>query len=140
MNQELKNQIISCFAEDWGRPSLQFQTCEKIFDYLLSRPINQLTHLTYNVFRKAIGDEYSIIELLKATQYLCGDRVPILSLHFEIADEDDSYLDINDDDMRYAKETGKLVHPRTGEYIEDYEDKVLIYFKPSCLVNEVKKN
>ncbi len=140
MNQKLKNQIISYFAEDWGESSPQFEACTKIFDYLLSYPVDQLTHLTYSVLKKTIGDNYSTAELLKATQYLCGDKVSLLSLYFEISDEDDYYVDINYDDIRYARKTGKLIHPRTGEIIEDYEAKVFIYFKPSSLINEVQNS
>lgn len=137
MNQTLKNQIISRFSEDWANQPNVVETCQKIFDYLLSHPRNQLTHLTYNVLKKSTGID-STIEILKATQYLCGERTPVLSLHFEFADENDDFHDLDDDEIRLAKKTGKLAHPITGTYIDDYEDKVLIYFTPSPLIEEVR--
>ncbi|SJM91467.1 conserved hypothetical protein [Crenothrix polyspora] len=137
MNQKLKNQVISHFAEDWGVSSPQFSVCEKIFNYLLSRPKNQLKHLTHGSLKVAIGEYRSDVDVLKAIQYLCGDRVPVLSLHFELVDDQDNYLPLKDADIRDAKKTGKLVHPETGEYVENFEDKVLMYFTPSSLVQEV---
>ena len=137
MNQKLKNQVISHFAEDWGASSPQFSVCEKIFNYLLSRPISQLKHLTHGSLKVAIGEYCSDVDVVKAIQYLCGDRAPVLSLHFELVDDEDNYLPLEDDDIRDAKRTGKLVHPETGEYIENFEDKVLMYFTPSSLVQEV---
>jgi hypothetical protein len=140
MNQTIKYQIVSYFAEDWGESSPQFNVCKRIFDYLLSRPFEQITHLTFSVLRKVIGKEYSNVEILKVIPYLCGDRVHILSLHFEFVDENDNYIELEDEEVRQAKNTGKLVHPRTGEYIEDFENKVFMYFTPSSLIQEVQNS
>jgi hypothetical protein len=137
MNQKLKNQVILQFAEDWGDLSPQFSVCEKIFNYLLSRPVNQLKHLTHGSLKVAIGEYRSDVDVLRAIQYLCGDRTHVLSLHFEFLDDENNYFELGYDDIREAKITGKLVHPETGEYIENFEDKVLMYFTPSSLIQEV---
>jgi len=139
MNIELKDQMYLRFEEDWGKPSLQFSVCMKIFDYLLSRPFNQLKHLTYGSLKVAIKENLSDVDLLKAIQYLSGGRVPILSPHFEFIDEDDEPFDLDNKDIRDAQEKGKLVHPGTGEYIENFEDKVVIYFTPSLFIQEIQK-
>lgn len=136
MNQQIKNQIISYFAEDWGALSPQFSVCEKIFNYLLSRPLNQLKHLTYGSLKIAIGEYRSDVDFLKVIQYLCGDRVHVLSIHFELMENND-YFQLDYDDIRDAKNTGRLVHPETGEYIDNFEEKVLMYFTPGSKVHEV---
>ncbi len=138
MNNQLKNEIYLHFAEDWGNSSLQFSVCVNIFDYLLSRPFSQLKHLTYGSLKIAIKKNISDIDLLKAIQYLSGDRVSILSPHFEFIDEYDESFDLDNKDIRHAQEIGKLVHPRTGEYIENFEDKVVMYFTPSSFIQEIQ--
>jgi len=138
MNTQLKDQIYSRFAEDWGTSSLQVSICVKIFDYLLSRPFSQLKHLTYGSLKVAIKENTLDIDLLKAIQYLSGDRVPILLPHFEFIDEYDESFDLDNEDIRHAQKIGKLVHPRTGEYIENFEDKVVMYFTPSSFIQEIQ--
>lgn len=138
MNQKLKEQIITRFAEDWGKKSPQYDVCVKIFDYLLSRPTNQLKHLTYGSLKNAIGDNPSDTDILTAAQYLCGDRTPVLSLHFEFSDKEDEFIYLEYDEVRWAKSTGKLVHPVTGEDIDNYEDKVFMFFTPSPLISEIR--
>lgn len=136
MNQQIKNQVISYFAEDWGASSPQFSVCEKIFNYLLSRPLNQLKHLTHGSLKIAIGEYRSDIDFLKAIQYLCGDRVHVLSIHFELMENND-YFQLDYDDIRDAQDTGRLVHPETGEYVDNFEEKVLMYFTPGSKIYEV---
>jgi len=137
MNQQLKDQLYSRFSEDWGDSSSQFDICVKIFDYLLSRPIDQLRHLTTGSLKVAIGENRSDIDLIKVIQYLCGDRTGVLSLHFEFVDEE-NYYPLDNDDIKYAQNTGKLSHPRTGEYVENFEEKVLMYFTPTPLIIDIQ--
>lgn len=138
MNTQLKYKIYSRFEEDWGKSSLQFSVCVKILEYLLSRPINQLKHLTYGSLKLAIGENRSDIHILQAIQYLCGDRASILSLHFEFIDENEQSFDLDDDEVKHAQKTGKLAHPKTGENIENFEDQVLMYFTPSSFIKEAQ--
>jgi uncharacterized beta-barrel protein YwiB (DUF1934 family) len=138
MNQQLKNQIYLRFAEDWEKSTSQFGVCVKIFDYLLSRPFEQLRHLTVGSLQVAIGEYHSDIDILRIIQYLCGDRTGVLSLHFEFLDENDEYYTLNNEDVKNAKIIGKLVHPRTGEYVENFEDKVLMYFTPTSLIKNIQ--
>ncbi|MDD2815219.1 MAG: hypothetical protein PHP00_05705 [Thiotrichaceae bacterium] len=136
MNQQLKNQIISHFAEDWGDSSPQFAICEKIFDYLLSRPLNQLKHLTPGSIQVAIGEYRSDVDFLRAIQYLCGAQ-QVLSAHYEFFDGDDDYYPLSYADVDDALTHGTLVHPETGELIQDYKNRVLMYFKPGSTVEKV---
>lgn len=139
MNQQkLKNHIYLHFENDWGKQSTQFSTCVDIFDYLSSRPINQLKHLTLGSLKSAVKNNYSDIDMLTAIQYLCGDAIPVLSLHFEFIDDNEQSFDLDNLEIAEAKKEGKLVHPGTGEYIENFEDKVLMYFTPGKLVEKVQ--
>ena len=111
---------------------------EEILDYLMSRPIDQMKHLTFGSLKIAVEERFSDIDMLAVIQYLCGDAVPVLSLHFEFIDEDDHSYDLDNHDLSAAKKEGKLVHPGTGEYIENYENKVLMYFTPGDLIKQVQ--
>jgi len=137
MNQQkLKDNIYLHFEKDWGKQSTQFSTCVEIFDYLSSRPVSQLKHLTLGSLKNAVKNHYSDIDMLTAIQYLCGDAIPVLSLHFEFIDDNDQSFDLGNHEIIEAKKEGKLVHPGTGEYIENYEEKVLMYFTPGILVKK----
>lgn len=111
--------------------------CEKILNYLQSRPVHQLTHLTYGNIQVAIN-EYSE-DVLKAVQYLCN--IKVLSVHYEFCDNDnDEYFPLSLDDVNDAQNLGTLVHPETGELIQDYKDKVLKYFRFDEINMKVLKN
>lgn len=138
MNQQLKNKIYSRFADDWEASSSQFDICVKIFDYLLSRPIEQLRHLTPGSLKVAIKENRSDTDLIKIIQYLSGDRMGVLSTHFEFVDEFENFYPLEYEDIKYAQNTGKLVHPKTGESVENYEDKVLMYFTPTALIKNIQ--
>lgn len=75
-----------------------------------------------------------------ATQYLSGDRSHLLEPRFEFVDDDNSIMeDISLEELRAAEETGFLVHPDSGNEIEDYEKYVVMYFQPSSLIDRLIK-
>ncbi len=132
------NQVRERLAEDWGDGSPQFFACVKIFEYLRSRPIEQLKHLTLGGLKISINHDVLDTDLLLATQYLCGERVPVLALHFEFLDEDDNYHEISRGDMYFAEKYGRMVHPVSGEFIENYDENIFIYFTPGELICQGK--
>ncbi|BAY86933.1 hypothetical protein NIES267_64440 [Calothrix parasitica NIES-267] len=130
-----KQQIVEQIHQDWLQKP-QSQICIAIFNYLVGSNSQHLSHITYGSLRKVLGKAYDNQDLLAAIQYLCGDRTHLLETKFELI-ENDNYFEISDDDMIEARETGQLLHPETGELINDFEDKVFIYFQPSSVVKNL---
>jgi len=121
--------MVSLIREDWGKEP-QSEICISILDYLSSRLANPPRHITNALLQQIAGSRYSSAEILIAVQYVCGDRVHLLEPRFELIEDDQAY-DIAKSELRLAHKTGQLVHPETGELIDNFEDKVFIYFEPS---------
>lgn len=134
-----KERILSQIHEDWGEKP-QSKVCALILEYLLQFPANQLAHITYGRLRNIIGTQYKNSDLLVAIQYLIGEGTKLLEVGFELIEEDDSFpYPLANSEVNLANETGELYHPETGEIVNDYENKVFMYFKPSSLVKAISK-
>ena len=122
--QEIEKQIY----QDWSSKKPQSDICVSILDYLIRNKSKPLSHITYGSLKKIIHTNYSNQDILSAIQYLCGDRIKLLEAKFELIDNEE-YYDIPNDELNEARKTGELLHPKTGEQINDYEDKVFKYFQ-----------
>jgi len=133
-----KGLIETQIRQDWGQ-NPQSEICIAVLNYLLHEPTDNLFHITYGSLRIVVSHKYTDIEILKAIQYLCGDKVNLLEPNFEIIDNDKTSYPISNDELSIAEETGELVHPQTGELINNFKEKLFIYFKPSSLVKNISK-
>lgn len=95
--------------------------------------------MTYGGIRQIVGNSYSDAEILSSVQYLCGERVHLLDVGFELIEED-NYIPIESDEMRVAQKTGKLLHPETGQLLENYEDHVFLYFSSSEFSKQINES
>jgi hypothetical protein len=130
-----KHQIIDRIQQDWGEKP-QFKICVSILEYLICLNTSNPLHLTFGGLRNSAGLKFSDSEFLLAIQYLCGDRTHLLDIGFELI-EGGEYIEIPDCELNNARQTGFLVHPETGEVINDFEDKVYMYFQPSSLIRSL---
>jgi predicted metallopeptidase len=130
-----KQGILQLIHEDWGQRS-QSRICADILDYLInSRSPNSL-YLTYGSLRRIIKIACEDSELLTAVQYLCGDKIHLLEVKFELI-ENDKHIEITDHEIIHARTTGQLIHPESGESIDNFEERVCMYFQPSSLVQGI---
>lgn len=131
----LKDTIIQRIYEDL-KDERQSKICTKVLEYLLNTP--KLCHITYGSIKIVINSNYTDAEILKAVQYLCGDSTNLLETGFEFIENEEHYQ-ISKDQVKFAQDTGIFVHPQTGEMIDNYKEKVFMYFKPSSLIKEISK-
>lgn len=130
-----KELIMAQIYEDWGLLP-QSEICVALLNYLIHLPKNKDYHITFGSLKIVIGNKYTDIDLLKSVQYLCGDRIQLLDINFELL-EDEEFFPLSKSDVSDAKKTGELVHPQTGEIVEDYEEKVFMYFTPSSFIKNM---
>lgn len=130
-----KQQIEEQIHQDWLQQP-QSQICIAILDYLVHNNSQKISYITYGSLRKVVGKAYDNQDMLLAIQYLCGDRTHLLETKFELIDHG-NYFDISDDEIIEARETGQLLHPESGELINDFEDNVFMYFQPSSVVKHL---
>jgi hypothetical protein len=130
--EEVKNQIY----EDWGDKP-QSQICLELLDYLLRVPANRLVHITYGSLKQVINKSYTDCDILKAIQYLCGERTNLLAVNFELIEDYESIYPLSKAEVSIAQDTGELVHPETGKLVHNFQEKVFIYFQPSSLIQTI---
>ncbi|MBW4597640.1 MAG: hypothetical protein KME46_33250 [Brasilonema angustatum HA4187-MV1] len=135
VNKEL---IVNQINEDWGNKP-QSQICISVLNYLLDTSTENRSHITFGSLKIAVNNQHTDIELLKAIQYLCGERTKLLEINFEFIQDEENIFPLSNTEVKIAKETGELIHPETGEIINNYEEKVFMYFEPSYLVKKISK-
>lgn len=130
-----KQEIIRRILKDWG-DTPQSEICISILGYL-SGVDSSTNHITYGHLRKVAATTPLLDQDLQAAiKYLCGERVHLLDMGFELI-ENEKYIEISKSEMKEARETGTLLHPDTGELIENFEKDVFVYFKPSRLSQQI---
>ncbi len=135
VNKEL---IIEQIYEDWGDNS-QSEICISVLNYLLDISIDHQCHITFGSLKIAVDEQHTDIELLRAVQYLCGERTKLLEINFEFIQDDENIFPLSNTEVKIAQKTGELIHPETGEIINDFEEKVFMYFEPSSLIKQISK-
>jgi len=123
-------QVIESIRADIDDDPL-FDICVKVLVYVVNYPAGKLSYITYGSLRKIVGITYSDEQLLLSIQYLCGDRADILNPKFELIDDNSETHIIPNDEVSLAHNTGILIHPETGEPIDNYDGKLVIFFEPS---------
>ncbi|MEH2278672.1 MAG: hypothetical protein V7K40_28785 [Nostoc sp.] len=131
-----KEEVINQIYEDWG-DNPQSEICFAVLDYLLRVPVKNLFHITYGSFKKVVGQNYTNDDVLKAIQYLCGERMNLLEMNFEIIENDENIFILSKEEVKIAQETGQLIHPETGKLVNNFKEKVFVYFQPSSLVKSI---
>ena len=131
-----KQEIIMQINNDLGN-SPKAEICVSILDYLLRVP--RLSHITYGSLRKVIGDKYKDEDLAALIPYLTGDQINLLEANWELIENNDVFS-LLVSQVKDADKTKVLYHPDTGELVENFEDKVFIYFSPSHSIKKVALN
>ncbi|WP_286395083.1 hypothetical protein [Pseudanabaena mucicola] len=130
-----RQQIITQINKDLGNSS-KAEICVEILDYLLRSP--KISHITYGSLRKVVSDKYKNEDLLAAIPYITGDSTNLLEVNFELRIDDETIpLPLTVSEVKIADRTKTLYNPETGELVENFEDKVFMYFSPSSLVKKI---
>ena len=126
------DEAIEIIADDISDTSLR-TACIRLARHLYVhwRHIHHLTFTRLGELMELDDTE----DLLKATQYLCGVRINLLSIRFELIDGDDAY-EISSAELAEARKSKMLIHPETGYPINNFEKIVFPYFVPGSSVVE----
>jgi len=124
-----RQSIIDRIQEDLVSNESMLSACLDIFAYLESQPKDNLRFITFAALSRAAKLE-GPTRILPVAQYLAGSRLHLLDTCYLLVDEDDEF-DINADEVSEAKKTGVLYHPDDGEPVEDFENKLVVYFSLS---------
>lgn len=110
---------------------LQVEVCLKILDYLTNTKCEQLQMLTYASLSKICGYDTISAEIISAATLLSGDKYHILETGFLFIDINDEEFEVSKTDLNEAVTSGYLIHPITGEFIDDFLSHTIVFFYPS---------
>jgi len=114
-----KNTLAEMIEEDWGGDIVS-NICLELMDYLIG--LQYLVEpMPFGFFCIVTNHKYKIGDLILAIQYLCGDRVNLLSLRF-----------------REESEEGGVKFTLNPNYDNCDKDKVFLHFLPSETCERVK--
>jgi hypothetical protein len=130
-----RKMYLSRINEDWGeRP--ESRICSEILEYLTKDSSKDVSHLTYVRLSQISNFGQVDAALLRSIQYLCGDRVPLLESKFELI-ENNNHYQVSTSEIVEAEAVNYLIHPITGEAIDNYKDKVFVYYSPAKSCAEI---
>jgi hypothetical protein len=101
-------------------------------------PLSYLEQIQFASFRRIIEINISDFQLKNLLNYFCGQRAPLLKYHFAII-EDDYITTITQEDLAEADKTGLFYHPKTGEKVDNYEEKIYVMYDLNDKFTELKK-
>ncbi len=127
-----KEVVIKRIISDWKHDSEAIKFLTNLTEYLF-RNKNQQLHLTYRSIANITGSN-SFKKNTELTNYLTGIRVPLLKLKLEYINGNNVW-DIEDEDLYLAITLGEVVHPESGELIQDAANHLFPYF---VLSGEIK--
>lgn len=123
------NTVRENIAEDWASDLLVQEVCLKLFDYGQSIEVTPetISEFGFGDLRSIVGEKPTGIQLMKAIQYLCGDRSSVLVAVFTLQDGTHLSNEAAKAVIEGYKLSGyELFHPATGTKLEDPYKQVIL--------------
>jgi hypothetical protein len=135
-----RRQVIEKIYDAWGHTS-QAEICVSIFNFLISDKSGENLHLTFGLLKQVVNNYieknyFEDREIIQAINYCSGSDISLLNVNFELIEGENVYQ-LDKSEVSEANKTGELIHPETGEKVDDFQDKVFIYFTPSTTIEEL---
>lgn len=124
---KIKAELSNYWASDPVVP-----LCMKILDFVARLPEDQSQMLTFRTLSEGVGRRMIDDEFMRALAILVSSNVAALDTHALLVDDDETEHEIDPDELGRARETGRLVHPMTGDLVADFESRVIPFFAPSA--------
>lgn len=111
--------------------------CVKIIDFICSISNKKaLKYIPYNSLCKTTNS--SPEDIFQAINAMLKNNIPVLDIKFEFIEFDDSEpIEIPYEDIIEARITNIFIHPDTGERIENFKNKIFMYFSLSDFGKEI---
>lgn len=128
MNQldDLKTELIEKWSDDPAG-----ELCLALVDFLRAQPEEHLRMLTYYSIGRILEREPLDENVLRAVTILVSTKVHALERRFLFIDDEKQEYELDNEEIEEVQRTGNLVHPETGDVVEDFESKLVPFFVPS---------
>jgi hypothetical protein len=123
--EDIKSEV----AEGWsGIPAADLSL--RIIDYMTPLEDQELRMLTIPTLLRATGRENVDAEFLASVAILVSSTIHVLDAKAFFCD-DDGEVHVDTQELAEARQRGTLEHPTSGELIDDFEDRLILYFQSS---------
>ena len=123
---ELKAELV----ERWSG-NATVELCLRIIDSLSTLSDEETRMLTFTSFKNVVDKKSIDEELIRAISLLANTSIHALDSKLLFVDDDEHEFEIDKEELAKAKRTGFLIHPETGEPVEEFESKIIPFFVPS---------
>lgn len=120
---ELRKTAVSVLGET---PSAD--TCVRLAEALLALEPRETEFLTYTTFQKLLNKDVIDPPLMSAVFFLTSSTHSMLTAHGQFIDDNGDEFPLDDEQFQMALKTNTVVHPRSGELINDANSQVSPYF------------
>jgi len=133
--------VVDRLKTIWANDDDALAACLRIIEFLKAGG----TEAHFITLQDLAGREakgFNADALLKATTCLSSGEIPLLSMKFQLIDEDDDEETLDrtvysPTEYRQFEQRGKLVNPQTGEEDPDLYDKLFVFFEPTSFAKDV---
>ncbi|MCG7869362.1 MAG: hypothetical protein JAY74_23690 [Candidatus Thiodiazotropha taylori] len=128
---ENKREIIQAIEECWNTTTPQSLICMKLVNYLEMTDPQELEHISQASIQKILGNKFNLEPIIESIQFLAGNYIKLLDINFEFIDENDDIFPLERGDIAEARKIGVFAHPTTGDPVDNFEEKVFLYYQPN---------
>lgn len=119
---------LDLIASWGGKPAGEL--CLKLFERLAATPIGDLEMLTYPTLARILERPKVDHEVVIAVGILVTSSLHALEARALLIDDDQEY-ELDASQVAHAERTGELLHPESGELVEDFDSKLMPFFVPT---------
>ena len=127
-------------GRDFANDSEMHEAGLAMLNYLENTPPSDSNSLTFGAIRNLIKRRSQVKlndeQLMSITGYFVGGRIRLLDICYHFYDDiTGQYYDLSKKIMKQALAVGELHHPLTDDVIPNFENQLIITYKPSELSN-----
>ena len=129
--------FIAVFKNQWPDNEVR-DYCVSIIEHIAMTKNSQLEMMSFNTIANILDQDTVTKEVVKAVSILSSCSDPVLKMYFMVFVDDKEYeLDL--EEINEAERNNELCNPETGYSIDNWEEKVAPFFKPTKHILELKR-
>ncbi|KGK02586.1 hypothetical protein [Pseudoalteromonas sp. ND6B] len=119
--------LVKIANDDWESVPKLAYACERFIDAIKENNPSALHHMTFSTIKDLIDLDLNSTEVVRVTQYLCGEKLQLLEAGFEYITDEESFI-LDEDNCYYAFSENAIAHPETGNLISDVKKDIYMFF------------
>lgn len=125
-----KDPIFDDISRNFGDTEIE-EICARLAKAILSLEATASTHLTFQTFLSILGKIELDIAVVAAVNFLSSSKHSILESHALLIDEDGVEYELEDADFQIYLSDGVVIHPVTGEQVENASEQLAPFYSRS---------